>query len=205
MNIVDITKRRFQPAVDAINDLLKDEDYIDEDVLIIAIDGRSGSGKSTLAEYLAEQFDANVFHMDDFFLREEQRTPERLAEIGGNVDYERFREEVLIPLWYGDPVTYLPFNCKTMSLDKEKEILIKPKRINIVEGSYSQHPYFGDPYQLRIFCDIDPENQMKNIAMRIGENDPRIEKFKNLWIPMENKYIKEMGIEENSDAFIYWS
>ncbi len=205
MNIVDLTKRRFQPAVDAINDLLKDEDYIDEEVLIIAIDGRSGSGKSTLAEYLAELFDANVFHMDDFFLREEQRTPKRLAEIGGNVDYERFREEVLIPLWYGDPVTYLPFNCKTMSLDKEKEILIKPKRINIVEGSYSQHPYFGDPYQLRIFCDIDSENQMKNIAMRIGENDTRIEKFKNLWIPMENKYIKEMGIEENSDAFIYWS
>ncbi len=205
MNIVDLTKRRFQPAIDAINDLLEDEDYIDEEVLIIAIDGRSGSGKSTLAEYLAEQFDANVFHMDDFFLREEQRTPERLAEIGGNVDYERFREEVLIPLWYGDPVTYLPFNCKTMSLDKDKEIIIKPKRINIVEGSYSRHPYFGDPYQLRIFCDIDPENQMKNIGMRIGDDDPRLEKFKNLWIPMEDKYIKEMGIEENSDAFIYWS
>ncbi len=205
MNIIDLTKRRFQPAIDAINDLLKDEDYIDEDILIIAIDGRSGSGKSTLAEYLAEQFDANVFHMDDFFLRKEQRTPERLAEIGGNVDYERFREEILIPLWYGDPVTYLPFNCKTMSLNKDKEIIIKPKRINIVEGSYSQHPYFGDPYQLRIFCDIDPVNQMKNISMRIGENDPRLEKFKNLWIPMENKYIKEMCIEENSDAFIYWS
>lgn len=33
---------------------------------------------------------AICFGLDDFFLRMEQRTPERLREVGGNVDYERF-------------------------------------------------------------------------------------------------------------------
>ena len=36
--------------------------------------------------------------MDDFFLRPEQRTEERLKEVGGNVDRERFLEEVARPL-----------------------------------------------------------------------------------------------------------
>ena len=203
-NITDIKQRRFQPAIDAINDLLEDEDYMDEEVIIIAIDGRSGSGKTRLAELLAEKYDANVFHMDDFFLRNEQRTEERLNEIGGNVDYERFREEVLIPLWYGDPVNYIPYNCKTMSLDNDNAQIIKPKRINIVEGSYSQHPYFGDPYQLRIFCDIDSENQLNNIAMRIGTDDARLEKYRNEWIPKENTYFDTNKIEEKSDVLISW-
>ena len=60
---------------------------------VIAIDGRAASGKSTLAEQLSTLLEADVIHMDDFFLQPYQRTPERLAEIGGNVDYERFAKE----------------------------------------------------------------------------------------------------------------
>ena len=65
---------------------------------IIAIDGRAASGKSTLAQQLGELLDADVIHMDDFFLPPSLRTKERLSEPGGNVHYERFAEEV--PLLY---------------------------------------------------------------------------------------------------------
>ena len=205
MDITDIKQRRFQPAIDAINDLLDDEEYMDEEVLMIAIDGRSGSGKTTLAEFLAEKYDANVFHMDDFFLQGHQRTEERLSETGGNVDYERFREEVLIPLWYGDPVLYRPFNCKIMEIDKDKEQVIKPKRINIIEGSYSQHPYFGEPYQLRVFLDIDEESQFENISARTGGDNEIMEKFRNEWIPKEEEYIKANDLEEKADVYISWN
>ena len=37
--------------------------------VIVAIDGKCTSGKTTLASKLAEIYDCNVFHMDDFFLR----------------------------------------------------------------------------------------------------------------------------------------
>lgn len=66
----------------------------EKDRCIAAIDGRSASGKSTLAEVLKNTFGAAVVHMDDFFLPAELRKPERFAEPGGNVHYERFNEEV---------------------------------------------------------------------------------------------------------------
>lgn len=71
---------------------------------ILAIDGNCCAGKSKFAAQLAERFSATVFHMDDFFLRPEQRTAERLAAPGGNVDHERFRAEVLLPLTRGEDV-----------------------------------------------------------------------------------------------------
>ena len=52
--------------------------------VIIAVDGPCTAGKTTLAAALAAEFDCNIFHMDDFFLRPHQRTPERLAETGGD-------------------------------------------------------------------------------------------------------------------------
>lgn len=55
----------------------------EERQILVAIDGSCTSGKSTLADALAEEYDCNLFHMDDFFLRPLQRTAERLAETGG--------------------------------------------------------------------------------------------------------------------------
>ena len=66
-----------------------------QEVYVAAIDGRCASGKTTLAKALAKETGAGVIHMDDFFLPEELRTKERLSSPGGNVHYERFREEVL--------------------------------------------------------------------------------------------------------------
>mgnify|MGYP002515102552 CR=1 FL=1 len=62
--------------------------------MIIAIDGRSGAGKSTLARTLEEKLGVSVVHMDDFFLQLHQRTKERFDTPGGNIDSERFFEEI---------------------------------------------------------------------------------------------------------------
>ena len=103
-------KERFEPVVQAIRQLQKEKEGLDEP-LIVAIDGRCGSGKTTLGEYLEQVFDCNLFRMDDFFLRMEQRTPQRLKETGGNVDYERFEETVLRPIFQKQTVFYQPFSC----------------------------------------------------------------------------------------------
>ncbi len=79
--------------------------------VLLAIDGRCGSGKTTLARALQEKSGAAVVHMDDFFLRPAQRTPERFAEPGGNVDRERVLEDVLIPFKQGRPVVYRPYDA----------------------------------------------------------------------------------------------
>ena len=82
---------RLDLAKTHIDRLLREKDRV-----LVAIDGKCTAGKTTLAAQLAEQYDCNVLHMDDFFLRPEQRTKDRYEEIGGNVDYERFYEEALL-------------------------------------------------------------------------------------------------------------
>ena len=157
----------------------------EQDRILIAIDGKCTSGKTTLAAKLAEIYDCNVFHMDDFFLRPEQRTPERFAEIGGNVDYERFQEEVLLPLKTGQPFSYRPFDCKSFTL--ADPINVTPKKLNIIEGTYSQHPYFGEAYDLKILLTVDEETQRERILTRPAHLHKQ---FFEEWIPMENRYLE---------------
>lgn len=162
---------------------------------LIAIDGMCGSGKTTLANFLAKELGASVFHMDDFFLQPHQRTEERLNEPGGNVDYERFKEEILDHIADTDGVTYRPFNCHEWKL-ADKTITIPYNDIVIVEGSYSHHPYFNDVYDIKIFLEISPSEQRKRITARDGEAIWPM--FENKWIPMENRYFKEFKTKEKS-------
>ena len=108
----------------------KIEELIQNNKLVVAIDGSSAAGKSTLAAVLAERYGAVVFHADDFFLRSEQRTAERLAEAGGNMDRERLKAEVLDSLSKGERVTYRAFDCRTMSL--KEPVSIQPGRLTVV-------------------------------------------------------------------------
>ena len=165
--------------------------------VILAIDGPCASGKTTLAASLAERYDCNVFHMDDFFLRPEQRTPQRFAEPGGNVDYERFRDEVLTPLAKGENFSYRPFDCSTFTL--AQPVQVQPKKLNIIEGTYSFHPYFGNAYDLRLLLTVTPEVQRQRVLQRPEFLQDR---FFNVWIPMENRYFEAMQPEEMADVVI---
>ena len=167
----------------------------DRDRVILAIDGKCASGKTTLAARLGELYRCNVLHMDEFFLRPEQRTPERFGEVGGNVDYERFREEVLLPLLSGRDFSYRPFDCKTFTLAPSVPVI--PGKLTVIEGSYSLHPYFGDPYDLKILLTVAPDVQRQRISERPAHLQ---ERFFSHWIPMENRYLETFQISEKADV-----
>ena len=154
-----------------------------KELVLVAIDGPCTSGKTTLANALAQRYDCNVFHMDDFFLRPEQRTPERFAQVGGNVDYERFSEAVLRPLQAGEAFSYCPFDCATFTL--AQPVAVAPKKLNIIEGTYCNHPYFGTPYDLKVFLRVTADVQRQRVLARPAFLHQR---FFEAWIPMENRY-----------------
>ncbi len=163
--------------------------------IYVAIDGNSGAGKTSLASIIGDVYDCNIFHMDDFFLRPELKTEERLKEVGGNVDYVRFYEEVIQGLKSGREFSYRPYNCQTMAL--EDAVHVRPKKLNIIEGVYSMHPILIDFYDLKVFLAIDPEEQSRRILER---NGPFMHKrFINEWIPLENRYFEAAKIKEKSD------
>lgn len=165
--------------------------------IVIAIDGSCTSGKSTLAVALASELDCNLFHMDDYFLRPQQRTAERLSEVGGNVDYERFYREVLKQLKTGSAFAYRPYDCRTGLLAEEK--LVTPRRINIIEGSYSHHPYFGNAYDMKVFLEVSADIRNQRIRRRL----PLLQKkFIEDWIPMEQRYFETFSIREKADLVV---
>lgn len=171
--------------------------------IIAAIDGECASGKTTLAAEISDilsrrMISCSVIHMDDFFLRPEMRTAEREAEPGGNVDYERVLNEVLLPLSRNLPAVFRPYECKNMRMGEKKKIL--PSDVNIIEGAYSCHPTLWSLYDLRIFVSAEKGVRLKRIKSRNGAEALKI--FENKWIPMEEIYFNAFDIKNRCDLVI---
>ena len=165
----------------------------------VAIDGMAASGKTTAAELIAAAFDAAVIHMDDFFLPIPLRTPERLAEPGGNVDYDRFLTEVAEPLREGREVAYGVFDCSVMRVTHTRTV--EQRAVTLVEGSYSHHPKFGVYADLTAFSQISAELQRERILVRNGE--AMWQRFRDAWIPMENRYFEAFNTAQSADLILH--
>jgi len=166
--------------------------------VLLAIDGCCCAGKTTLAARLGARLGANVFHMDDYFLQPHMRTPERLAQPGGNVDAERFLSEVLLPAARGETAEVRRYDCREDRL--MPPVPVRPSRVAIVEGAYSLHPLLAPHYDLRLFCRVDAALQAARIRARNGEDALPV--FLARWIPLENAYFRALDIEAQCDIVI---
>jgi deoxyadenosine/deoxycytidine kinase len=189
-----VIHKGFVPFVPLLERL---DEMLEEGSVHMCIEGGSASGKSTLAQLLSEVYGCTVFHMDDFFLQPHQRTPERFAEAGGNVDYERFREEVMLPFSRGERVLYRRFDCSKMKILPPVEM--KATRLTVTEGAYSMHPQLSEFYDLKVMLDIDKNLQKARITRR---NPDIKDRFFNDWIPLEERYFEAFDIKNKCDMRI---
>ena len=166
--------------------------------VILAIDGRSAGGKTTLGTILKNKYNCTVLHTDDFFLQPHQRTDERLSETGGNLDRERFLEEVLLPLSRNETFNYRRFDCSAFTF--EEPVIITPGKLTVIEGAYSMHPDLAPFYTASAFIDVSPEMQKERIIKRNPPHSANL--FFTKWIPMENRFIEEMQINQKCDIII---
>ncbi|MBQ9844507.1 MAG: uridine kinase [Oscillospiraceae bacterium] len=176
-----------------INNLL---DSSHKDVILVAVDGPSASGKSGFGNFLNDNFVCNVFHMDDFFLPPEKKTAERLAQAGGNVDFERVEAELIKKILKPENFTFDVYDCHTLSYFESGKVF--HKRLNVVEGVYSLHPQLSGYFDYKIYLDVSPEKQEKRILDRSGEK--KLERYKTEWIPLEMKYFDTYKIKEQCDV-----
>ena len=188
-----MSEERLKPVINRIKALLEIKERV-----TVGIDGMAASGKTTAASELADAFGCDVVHMDDFFLPFDKRSPERYAEPGGNVHYERFLEEAAAGLKSGETFEYRVFDCKTGGYDGTRRI--SPSGLVIVEGAYSTHPFFGDIYDLKVFSQISAEIQKQRIMNRNGKEGYK--DFEKRWIPLENKYFEAFDIKQKCDIII---
>ena len=168
-----------------------------KDRYVVAIDGRCGSGKTTGVKMIAKELGCEIIQMDDFYLTPEMRTAERREEPGGNVDYIRFAKEVLPNIKKRESFSYGKYQVETDSIIAHIEI--KNPDIVIIEGAYSMRPEFRECYDLKVFSNASRELQIKRLTEREGEY---VKEYIDLWMPLENKYIKYFNLEEICDIII---
>lgn len=165
---------------------------------IVAVDGRCASGKTTFAGELAGVTGAAVVHMDDFFLQPYQRTEARLAIPGENVDWERFKNEVLLPVSRGEVARFCPFDCHTLGF--KNEISVDPAKGVIVEGTYCMNQELCGYYSMCVFLTLSPQTQMERIIARNGKDGANV--FAHKWIPLEEKYFSAYNLRNQCDMVI---
>ena len=192
-------REAFRPAYRVVlSDLAMLVQVLLEDASLIVVDGPCGSGKSTLGGLLARLYHTEPVPMDDFFLPFDMRTPERLAQPGGNVHYERFRQEVLDRFERGKPVCWNLFSCSDGTLIPRE---LPAADVTVIEGSYSHHPYFRQALDrlnaLLVFVNVDEKEQLRRIAQR----DPKLlHMFETRWIPLEKNYFEAYDIQGTADV-----
>ncbi|MBO7086301.1 MAG: hypothetical protein J6W25_04205 [Bacilli bacterium] len=160
-------------------------DFIDRQPkpLILAIEGQCASGKTTLANMFKDMY--AVIHIDDFFLPPHLKTEERLAEVGGNINYEAIHK-MLTGIKVKHIIEYDKYDCHA---DKYSHVNIPYNEVIILEGVYSFHPYFNNLIDRLVFIETDSKEQRERIDQRSNA-----QMFYKLWIPLENRYYKESGI-----------
>ena len=160
--------------------------------VLVCLDGPCATGKTTLAGKLAEVLDAAVVHTDDYVIPHEEKTPERLAVPGGNCDAERLAREVAAPWKAGGPVVYRRYDCRRGVLLPEETL--PEGRVLILEGSYCSLPAIRRYADVSLFLTAPWELREQRLLRR--ESPESMQRFRNLWIPLEDAYFKAFGLPD---------
>lgn len=189
---------RFLPALVPLERLAREGGAHLEKPLLMAIDGRCGSGKTGFAALAAGVLSCacDVVHMDDFYLPPDRREPDWMEVPAGNMDLERFREEVLLPPARDGGTAYRPYACQTGCFGEPVELR---EPVTIVEGTYSQHPALRKHYGLKVFLTCAREEQTRRLQAREGDYFPT---FDRVWRTLEERYFAACGTEEAADLVV---
>ena len=163
--------------------------------VMIAIDGDAASGKTTLSKRIKSLFEANLFHIDDFFQKPTVDPSDPHSKFGSNIDFNRLIDQVITPIKNKDKISYQAMDHQTHQLMSPS--IIKYKPVNIIEGSFSMHPKLIDVYDYKIFLTIGRYKQKMRIIHRNGFSSWM--KFKRRWIPNEKRYFNGLRIKEQAN------
>ncbi|MFC7262711.1 uridine kinase family protein [Streptomyces lutosisoli] len=166
MTMISAGAEQLAAAIDALGR---------ERFTLVALDGMGGSGKSTLAAALAELRGAVVVHGDDFYRPMDAEERARLSPAQGYdryFDWQRLREEVLVPLTDGHDAAYRRYDWETGALAPDEIHAVSRSGIVVVEGVYTARPELADCYGLVVYVDTPPEESMRRLRERGHDHGP---------------------------------
>jgi uridine kinase len=157
--------------------------------LLVGIDGRGASGKSTLARALERAADdLAVVEFDDFYLPSadrEARAARGDTEIGGNFDWRRLRDQVLLPLSRDRPAEYQRYDWPGDRLAEWHTVPVGG--IVVVEGNFCTRRELFAFYDYTLWVEAPHELRLER-GIRRGGPDTR-ERWLTEWMPEEDRYL----------------
>lgn len=171
--------------------------------LLVAIDGLGGAGKSTLAKLLEQQLKAlgwtvAVVNHDDFYLPSHQRGSQQVSAIGCDFDWERLRDQVLIPVKEGQSAHYQWYDWKADVLAEWHTISVSD--VVFVEGVYTMRRELADLYDLKVWVECPRAIRLARGIARDGEGARAV--WEQDWMPKEDDYVKTHLPHERADFSI---
>ena len=171
--------------------------------VLVGIDGGAGSGKTTFAGRLANAVtevgqSATVVHIDGFYKCAEDRWTGSMADqpIGHDLDWERLRDQVLLPLRAGQRTSYQPFDWPEDCL--KGWIAVDPVGIVIVEGVFALRNELSGFYDLRVWFTCPSDLRASRVLARGDMTSDELER----WIPGEEAYVAEHSPEERAHLVV---
>ena len=157
---------------------------------LIGIDGCGGAGKSSLAKRIERECpQAEVIHMDDFYLPSSQRFPliPKHSPIGCNYDWRRLEMQVLKPLSDGAGARYQRYDWETDQLAEWHNV--QEGGPIIIEGTYSIRKELSVYYDYTIWVECPRWLRLERGLDRDGETARPM--WEENWMVFEDLYIEE--------------
>jgi uridine kinase len=167
--------------------------------LVVALDGRSGAGKSVLAQAVALHTGGCVLEGDDFYAPRLDReglaaaAARSAAELAddGVIDWRRLRSEALEPLAAGRPARYHPYDWESGDGRLlEREVVVRPAPVVIVDGVYSARPELADLVHLRVLVSASDDLRARRILERGDEDETG---WPAVWASAEQHYFTHVS------------
>lgn len=143
--------------------------------LFVGIDGPGGAGKSTFAARVAALVPrAVIVHVDDF-------AAPHLPEW----DWDRLREQLLLPLVAGRPAHYQRWDWGRDEGAEWHDVPVG--RVVIIEGVSSTRDEVAAPWTLTVWVDTPRDIRLARALERDGP--AMLERWLTEWLPSEDAYV----------------
>jgi molybdenum cofactor guanylyltransferase len=160
--------------------------------VVIAIDGPSCSGKSILASAITLRSGGSVLESDDFYrttlprLSVAQRGAMSDADVvDAVIDWERLRDQALLPLRAGEPATFQPYDWKANDGRLAARKIIPAAGVIVVEGAYAARPELADLVDVAVYLGANAQVRADRYAQR--KDDPE---WRDFWNRGEAHYFR---------------
>lgn len=183
-------------------ELVRERIYdLDQRPIVVAIDGPSAAGTSTLGDVLESELLAGLIPSDDFYrdIDEQRRWDLDPAEgVELYFDWQRLRDEALVPLRSGEAAHYRPFSWVPGGGLSDHLVTISRARIIIVEGVYASRPEFADLIDLAVLVQTPEAERHRRMLARTHGNDA----WWSRWAAAENLYFTSIRPPESFDLVV---